>query len=77
MFVGTAKIYLGSHEEAIVWLRRSIEANRNNPLSHVFLAAASAAARHASLAYAFDDSVAACKIDLIFAELRKEDFEAG
>ena len=40
MFVGTAKIYLGSHEEAIVWLRRSIEANRNNPLSHVFLAAA-------------------------------------
>ena len=40
MFVGAAKIYLGSHEEAIVWLRRSIEANRNNPLSHVFLAAA-------------------------------------
>jgi TolB-like protein/class 3 adenylate cyclase/tetratricopeptide (TPR) repeat protein len=39
-FVGTAKIYLGRHEEAIVWLRRSIEANRNNPLSHVFLAAA-------------------------------------
>ena len=40
MFVGVAKIYLGRHEEAIVWLRRSIEANRNNPMSHLFLAAA-------------------------------------
>ncbi len=39
-FVGAAKIYLGQSEEAIVWLRRSVEANRNNPLSHVFLAAA-------------------------------------
>ena len=39
-FVGTAKIYLCRHEEAVVWLRRSIEANCNNPLSHVFLAAA-------------------------------------
>jgi len=27
MFVGVAKTYLGRHEEAIVWLRRSIEAN--------------------------------------------------
>ena len=39
-FVGAAKIYLGRNEEAVDWLRRSIEANRNNPLSHVFLAAA-------------------------------------
>lgn len=42
MFVGVANIYLGRFEEAIVWLRRSVEANRNNPLSHVFLAAAMA-----------------------------------
>jgi TolB-like protein/class 3 adenylate cyclase/Flp pilus assembly protein TadD len=40
MFVGTAKIYLGRYEEAILWLRRSVEANRNNPMSHVFLSAA-------------------------------------
>ena len=40
MFVGAAKIHLGKDEEAMGWLRRSIEANRNNPLSHVFLAAA-------------------------------------
>src|SRR5208337_1100273 len=40
MFVGVAKTYLGRHEEAIVWLRRSIEANRNNPMSHFVLAAA-------------------------------------
>ena len=40
MFVGMANIHLGRHQEAVDWLRRSIEANRNNPLSHVFLAAA-------------------------------------
>jgi len=43
MFVGVAKIYLGQHEEAIEWLRRSIEANRNNPISHLALASAFAA----------------------------------
>ncbi len=42
-FVGVAKIYLGRNEEAIVWLRRSIEANRNNPMSHFSLATALAA----------------------------------
>jgi tetratricopeptide (TPR) repeat protein len=40
MFVGAAKIYLGQNEEAIIWLRRSIEANRNNPMSHFSLATA-------------------------------------
>ena len=40
MFVGVAKIYIGRDEEAILWLRRSVEANRNNPMSHVFLSAA-------------------------------------
>ncbi len=39
-FVGTSKVLLGRYEEAIVWLRRSIEDNRNNPMSHLLLAAA-------------------------------------
>jgi len=37
MFVGMANTFLGRYEEAVNWLRRSIEANRNNPLSLVFL----------------------------------------
>ncbi|MCA1394039.1 MULTISPECIES: winged helix-turn-helix domain-containing tetratricopeptide repeat protein [unclassified Bradyrhizobium] len=36
--IGGAKLHLGAGEEAVVWLRRSIEANRNNPLSHFWLA---------------------------------------
>ena len=39
-FVATSKIVLGRYEEAIVWLGRSIEDNRNNPMSHLLLAAA-------------------------------------
>jgi tetratricopeptide (TPR) repeat protein len=39
-FVGFAKIQLGADAEAVAWLRRSIEANRNFPLAHFFLAAA-------------------------------------
>ena len=38
MFVGGAKVNLGRYEEAIVWLNRSIEVNRNNPLCHFHLA---------------------------------------
>jgi tetratricopeptide (TPR) repeat protein len=37
---GAAKRHLGDWEEAIVWSRRSIEANRNFPQSHFELAAA-------------------------------------
>jgi TolB-like protein/class 3 adenylate cyclase len=40
-FVGSAKICLGKDEEAVAWLRRSIETNRNQP-GHFFLAAAQA-----------------------------------
>jgi tetratricopeptide (TPR) repeat protein len=40
LFAGLAKIYLDKDEEALSRLRRSIEANRNNPLSHFLLAAA-------------------------------------
>jgi TolB-like protein/class 3 adenylate cyclase len=39
-FVGMAKMQLGADAEATRWLRRSIEANRNSPLTHFFLAAA-------------------------------------
>jgi tetratricopeptide (TPR) repeat protein len=38
--VGRAKIQLGADAEAVDWLRRSIEANRNFPLAHFQLAAA-------------------------------------
>jgi TolB-like protein/Flp pilus assembly protein TadD len=40
LFAGAAKVHLGANEEAVEWLRRSIEANRNLPMAHFFLAAA-------------------------------------
>ena len=40
MYVGIAKLYQGADAEAVAWLRRSVEANRNYPLSQFFLAAA-------------------------------------
>jgi TolB-like protein len=40
--VGFAKLVLGRDEEAVAWLLRSIEANRNHSTSHFFLAAARA-----------------------------------
>src|SRR4029077_8819736 len=39
MFVGIAKSQIGAYEEAVVWLRRSIDANRNMPYTHFNLAA--------------------------------------
>jgi TolB-like protein/Flp pilus assembly protein TadD len=39
-FAGLAKFQLGREEEAVVWLRRSIEADRNYPNSHFVLGAA-------------------------------------
>jgi tetratricopeptide (TPR) repeat protein len=38
-FVGVAKLILGSYEQAAVWFRRAIEANRNYPIPY-FLSAA-------------------------------------
>jgi tetratricopeptide (TPR) repeat protein len=40
MYAGLAKLELGRNEEAAAWLRRSIESNRNNPMTHFLLAAA-------------------------------------
>jgi TolB-like protein/class 3 adenylate cyclase len=37
---GSASLCLGKDEEAVTWLRRSIESNRNFPISHFYLAAA-------------------------------------
>ncbi|MBR0794951.1 adenylate/guanylate cyclase domain-containing protein [Bradyrhizobium jicamae] len=39
-FVGFAKLWQGDDAEAVAWLRRGIEANRNFPLTHFHLAAA-------------------------------------
>jgi TolB-like protein/class 3 adenylate cyclase/tetratricopeptide (TPR) repeat protein len=39
LYVGVAKFWHGADAEAIVWLRRSPEANRNHPTAHFYLAA--------------------------------------
>ncbi|HZZ24659.1 MAG TPA: adenylate/guanylate cyclase domain-containing protein [Roseiarcus sp.] len=39
-FAGLAKLHLGSYEQAVAWLRRAIEANRNYPAVYFHLAAA-------------------------------------
>ena len=40
VFLASAKLQLNADAEAVIWLRRSIEANPNWSLSHFFLAAA-------------------------------------
>ena len=40
MTAGAAKLHLRADEEAVMWLGRSIESDRNWPLAHFFLAAA-------------------------------------
>jgi TolB-like protein len=57
-FVGAAKVQLGADAEAVAWLRRSIEANRNSPVSHFALAAA------LGLLGAIDEARAAAKAAL-------------
>jgi TolB-like protein len=39
-FAGLAKLHIGSWEQAVVWCRRAIEANRNYPVVYFHLAAA-------------------------------------
>jgi TolB-like protein/class 3 adenylate cyclase len=39
MLVGIAKSQVGAYDEAVMWLRRSIDANRNMPYTHFVLAA--------------------------------------
>ena len=40
VWVGVAKLHLNADTEAVAWLRRGIEANRNYPLAHFHLASA-------------------------------------
>ena len=40
VFVGVAKLQLSADAEAVAWLQRTIEANRNYPMAHFFLASA-------------------------------------
>jgi len=56
--VGIAKIQLGADAEAVAWLRRSIEANRNFPPSHFELAAV------LGLLSAVDEARSAAKVAL-------------
>jgi hypothetical protein len=56
--VGMANIHLDSDVEAVDWLRRSIETNRNFPPSYFWLAAA------LGLLGALDDARTAAKPDL-------------
>ena len=56
--VGVAKIQLGADAEAVAWLRRSIETNRNFPPAHFALAAA------LGLLGALDEARAAAKAGL-------------
>jgi TolB-like protein/class 3 adenylate cyclase/Flp pilus assembly protein TadD len=39
LFVGFAKAQLNADEEAVVWFRRSLEVNRNQPMGHIGYAA--------------------------------------
>jgi tetratricopeptide (TPR) repeat protein len=39
LHAGSAKAFLGNYEDALPWLRRSIDTNRNNPWASFFLAA--------------------------------------
>jgi tetratricopeptide (TPR) repeat protein len=39
-YAGLAKLHLGADAEAVTWLRRCLEANRNYPIAHFLLAAA-------------------------------------
>jgi hypothetical protein len=60
MIVGIANVALSADTEAVVWLRRSIEANRNFPMAHFHLAVAFAL--HGSL----DEARAAARVALAF-----------
>src|SRR5262249_17312583 len=39
-FIGIAKLQIGADAEAVAWLRKGLDANRNHPPGHLFLAAA-------------------------------------
>jgi tetratricopeptide (TPR) repeat protein len=70
MFVGVAKFRLGRYEEALNWLQRSIEANRNNPLTHILHAATLALLGRLREAQAAAQSVLALNPQFTIARFR-------
>jgi TolB-like protein/class 3 adenylate cyclase len=77
MMLGFAKLVLQQDEEATVWLRRSIEANRNNPMSHFALSAALALSDRMNEAQAALKSGLALNPEFTIARLRAMTFERG
>lgn len=73
MFAGWAKLSLGQEEQAVAWLRRSVETNRNYPFSHLFLAAA--LARSGRLSEARAEAQAGLAINPTFTISRFRDSE--
>jgi tetratricopeptide (TPR) repeat protein len=67
-FVGIAKSYVGRHEEAIVWLNRSIEMNTNLPIFQFNLA--SALARNGRLEEAREAARAGLELNPSFTIVR-------
>ncbi|MDT7813297.1 MAG: hypothetical protein QOJ42_3213, partial [Acidobacteriaceae bacterium] len=71
-FVGAAKLLLGADAEGVAWLRRSIEANRNLPIAHFYLAAGLA------LLGSLDEARATVQAGLaLFPNLTLRRFRAG
>jgi tetratricopeptide (TPR) repeat protein len=78
-----AKLYLGRDEEAIAWIRRGIERNRNYPVAQFYLAAALAhlgrldearSATEAGLALDPNFTVSRFRPRLFYAETRQSQF---
>jgi TolB-like protein/class 3 adenylate cyclase len=71
-FRAVAKLFLGAHEEAVAWYRRSIEINPNYLISHIYLAAALAELGR------LDDARAAARVGLaIDPKFTLQRFRAG
>jgi tetratricopeptide (TPR) repeat protein len=75
--LGVSKIALGCHDEAVVWLRRSLEASRNNPMSHFLLSAALALLGQMDEARATVRSGLALNPQFTIARLRTASLERG
>jgi tetratricopeptide (TPR) repeat protein len=51
-YIGYAKLYLGEYQEAVTWLRRSVQSNPNSAPTHLSIAAAHALLGHTAEASA-------------------------
>jgi tetratricopeptide (TPR) repeat protein len=75
MVAGWVKLYLGKDDEAVAWLRRAIESNRNFPFSLFFLAAA--LAHLGRLPEARSEAQSGLAIDPTFAIARRRASNLG